>query len=99
MKEFYERHTTKRNVVCAECGKAIFEVTASNIAHILPKTVFKSVAQNDNNFMYLCLAHHAQFDTSFRNAQKMKCWNEALRKYNLFKDEVTEYHNILNFFN
>ena len=48
--------------------------------------------------MYLCLAHHSQFDTSFRNAQKMKCWSEALRKYNLFKHEVTEHHNILNFF-
>lgn len=95
---FYHKHSGKV-AVCEECGRKLYETLPINIAHILPKAIFKSVATNDNNFIYLCWEHHSQFDSSWANAQKMKCWNKALEKYNLFKDDIIEKHKILTFFN
>lgn len=85
--------------ICAECGCTIYNPTRANIAHVLPKSIFKSVATNKHNFIYLCLSDHADFDSSYSKATKMKCWPLALEKYKLFKDEILEYHKFLNYFN
>lgn len=89
----------KKYVICEECGKKIFNPGRETLAHILPKAIFKSVAHNENNFLWLCLEHHGQFDSSYSKAMKMVCWEKAVKKYQLFKDDVEEYHKFLNYFN
>lgn len=84
--------------ICAECGCTIYNPTRANIAHVLPKSIFKSVATNKHNFMYLCLSDHAMYDSSWKKAKTMHCWAAAKRQYDLFKDDVLEVHkNLLEF--
>lgn len=100
LNEFFIRHlSNKKYIICEECGRRVFSPTRANIAHILPKQIFKSVETNNNNFLYLCLECHGNFDSSWKKAATMFCWSKALVKYNLFKNEVQEYHRILNYFN
>lgn len=47
------QHIRDNNLCCEECGaKLIGDV--SEIAHILPKSMFKSIATDDRNVLYLC---------------------------------------------
>lgn len=87
-----------KNVKCQECGKTIYNPGRECIAHVLPKSIFKSVATNKHNFMYLCLSDHAMYDSSWKKAKTMHCWAAAKRQYDLFKDDVLEVHkNLLEF--
>lgn len=51
-------------------------------AHLLPKALFKSVATNDDN--HACLGPkcgcHNRYDSSWKNASRMKKWPEFLRR-------------------
>ena len=60
------------------------------ISHILPKSNFASVATNVNNYMVQCLNCHSQWGTSWLNASKMPCFSIAKKKYQLFKNLITE---------
>lgn len=84
--------------VCEECGKSIYKIKSSNIAHILPKSNFKSVEFEYYNYLLLCIECHARYDSSFRTASEMKCFKKAVFRYNLFKEHITEDHKILKFF-
>lgn len=97
LESFFHRHSGKR-AYCAECGRPLYNTNPTEIAHILPKGIFKSVATNDNNFLYLCFTHHSQFDMSWKKAMGMKCWPKAIEKFKLFEHEVQENHKILNYF-
>lgn len=68
-KDFYIKHIDiiKKGVVCKECG-AKLKGHVSEVAHILPKSTFKSIATNDLNIIYLCGMYsesqcHTNFDT------------------------------------
>lgn len=99
LNDFFNRHLDrKKSFVCEECGRMNFSPTRVNIAHILPKQIFKSVATNDDNFLWLCLLCHARYDSSFSKAITMKCWNKSLTQYEKFKDKVTETHKFLKYF-
>ena len=96
--EFFESVLNVNKVVCEECGCTIYSPTRANCAHILPKSIFKSVATNKDNFLWLCLQCHSNFDSSYSKAMKMKCWDKALEQYKKFKNEVIEYHKFLTYF-
>lgn len=55
-KEFFEKCVDKiksENLHCAECG-ARLQGNVSEVAHILPKSYFKSIATNDLNWLPMC---------------------------------------------
>jgi uncharacterized protein with PIN domain len=82
---------------CENCDKEIYKLNSSNIAHILPKSKFPSVALEYYNYLLLCGNCHSTFDSSFKKASTMKCFEKAKFRYDLFKNDVEEDHKILNY--
>lgn len=68
--EFFQKHIQiikDNKLCCEECG-ARLQGHVSEIAHVLPKTYFKSISTNDKNVLYLCGQYsksqcHTNFDT------------------------------------
>lgn len=84
-KEFYEQHITnikKEKLCCQECGCQLIG-DVSEVAHILEKQKFKSIACNSKNILYLCSWKgnsnncHSIFDGSAEQLQEMKVFTEA----------------------
>ena len=107
MIEFFEEQV--ENVeYCENCGFDLRRKRAGkNIAHILPKRIFKSVAAEPRNILYLCSTFdredgatgcHEQFDSSWDKAQKMPVWKLALQRFGEFRDQVKETSKILFYF-
>lgn len=81
--QWYFDRISECNFLCAECKTNVFyPVLGYQIAvqaHILPKSIFKSVALHPLNCMCLgtdC-SHHGRYDTSWDDASKMKIWPHA----------------------
>lgn len=88
----------KENPVCQNCNQPInasFE-PHHNIAHILPKSRYKSVATHPDNKLFLCASKdnrngcHEKFDSGVTNMMEMKVFSLAVEKFQKFKDKVTE---------
>lgn len=93
---YYEYHLPKV-VRCENCGRPINDVGHKNIAHILPKSQFKSVSTNIDNSLYLCTSLdgpvkgcHEIYDTGFETAKRMTVWSIAKERFNKFKHLITE---------
>jgi 5-methylcytosine-specific restriction endonuclease McrA len=81
---------------CQNCQVWIHQLTTTNIAHILPKAIFKEVGDNIMNSMYLCNDCHSEFDSSWEKAVKMPVWSRALNRFNKIKHLVkNKYHPII----
>lgn len=92
---FYFKHhlniLNSKTHKCCNCDFPLYNPTTVNVAHILPKAIFKSVRSNINNVLYLCLNCHGSYDHSWKKAKDMKCFIEAKHKFNLFlKQNLTE---------
>jgi hypothetical protein len=85
---------------CQNCGCFInvnYE-PIRNIAHILPKSKYKSVMTHPLNALFLCSDKdqgpegdcHYKFDNNIKDIPKMKCFSVAKNRFELFKDEVVE---------
>ena len=96
--EFFMKHVqiikdTKAH--CAECGEKL-KGDVSEIAHVLPKGYFKSVATNDLNVMYLCGQYsnnqcHTNFDNfSVKKVKEMLIYSEIIRIFAEIEDSITE---------
>jgi hypothetical protein len=87
---------------CAECGKHTFKNNDKqykwSICHLLPKSIFESVATHKDNCIFLCWLHHQELDSSWDNAKKMFIWDEVKYKVQSFLHLVTEKHKILEHF-
>lgn len=97
--EFAREHALENNLCkCENCGKSIRSqlnskdtwVWRASIAHCLPKKTFISISTHVHNYMILCMSCHGQYDSSWLNAQKMTCFAIAKKKYQLFKNLITE---------
>lgn len=75
--------------VCIECGKTTCKNDDKyykwSIAHIVPKSLIKSVATNEWNWVELCQQHHQEYDNTFDRAAAMMCFGEVKQKFQLFK--------------
>lgn len=85
--EFYEKHVNiilEKKYCCAECeDKLIGDV--SEVAHILPKSTFKSISTVDDNVIYLCGWKsknncHSSFDGSNEQLWGMKIFEKIKLK-------------------
>jgi ribosomal protein L40E len=55
------------------------------IAHILPKSLFPSVATHPENWLELAIDPHSKYDSSWEAASKMKCFEVAKEKFKKFQ--------------
>lgn len=100
-KEFYEEQVEKikkERLCCQECGvKLIGDV--SEVAHILEKQKFKSIACNSKNILYLCSWKsggnncHSIFDGSAEQLQSMKIFKQTQETVKELLEEVEEDYN------
>lgn len=89
----------KNKVCCAECGVRLPQIPdRKNVCHLLPKSIFPSVRAIKENCIYLCWQHHADFDSTYEKAQKMKIWDYVKQKVSEFRHLVKERHKILTHF-
>ena len=95
--EYFEYHLQLRVARCENC-KTKIRLGKNNIAHIIPKAIFKSVATNPNNFMYLCHGCHDLYDSSFDKASRMVVFPLAKKRYLKFKKEIQESNDIIEYF-
>ena len=85
---------------CQNCRKPLYAVNRKFkrgvCAHILPKAEFESVAMNPLNILFLgwdligvCNCHDAWDRQGREHRSKMKCYDQAIRQFELFKHELT----------
>jgi len=96
--EFFEKHVgiiKSTKACCAECG-AKLRGHVSEVAHVLPKNLFKSIATNDDNVIYLCGMYsanqcHNKFDDSkLKVFQDMFVFSEISRIFAKLEEVITE---------
>lgn len=103
---FFQKHVEKVTV-CENCGMEIKYPGPKNVAHILPKSKFKSVMTEDSNVMYLCSGLDRQdgegchdiYDGGWNRAMLMDVWKIAVKRFKEFEHKVKEKSIILlNFY-
>jgi len=96
--EFFMKHVQvikDTKSCCAECGETL-KGDVSEIAHVLPKGYFKSVATNDKNVIYLCGQYstnqcHTNFDNfPLKKVKEMLIYPEIIRIFAEIEDSITE---------
>jgi len=97
-KEFFEKCVNRiknENLHCKECG-AKLQGNISEVAHVLGKSYFKSIATHDLNWIPLCGAYskkqcHSNFDNfSIEKFKKMLCYLEVSRIFTKLEKVITE---------
>ena len=92
---------------CENCGGKIDMSynTYWNIAHILPKSKYKSVATNPYNNLFLCSSKdntgrdcHREYDNNIEDIVNMPCFAEAKRKFEIFKPNILERGKLFRIF-
>lgn len=97
---FQERQKdVAKSPVCMECGEPVkIGYYRHAVAHILFKSIFKSVRSHPNNFLILpascCHDKTHRLDTF----SKMKIFPEAVRRFRTFEHLITENHKLLDEF-
>jgi len=89
--EFFQKHIQiikDGKLSCEECGERL-KGDVSEIAHILPKSKFKSISTNDLNVIYLCGMYsnnncHHNFDNL--TVEKVKQMNIFPKICEIFKE-------------
>jgi len=94
--EFFQKHIEiAKNKFCEECGEKL-KGNSSEIAHILPKSYYKSISTNDNNIIYLCGIYsenqcHTNFDNyDEKKFKKMHCYSKISSIFTELEKEITE---------
>jgi hypothetical protein len=85
---------------CVECGKPSTKGNAKywkfSICHILPKSIFKSVATHPLNFIELCYfenSHHTNFDNNgfeWAKDNMPKAWAKIIARFKLIYPAIEE---------
>lgn len=95
---FFQKHVQAifyNREKCAECGCRL-KGDVSEVAHILPKQTFKSIATDDYNVIYLCGWRsenncHSKFDDGTdEQVQNMKIYSEVREKVIKLEEKITE---------
>lgn len=96
--EFFQKHMQiikEKKLTCAECGGRL-NGGVDEIAHVLPKSYFKSIATNDKNVMYLCGRFsnnqcHTNFDNqALEKVKKMNIYPKVMRIFAELESIITE---------
>lgn len=102
--KWYKAIISSEDRVCWNCGTDLGSLTRdemfSCVAHVLPKSIFHSVATHPDNYMILgryCNCH-GQYDSSWENASKMPIFKEAIDRFIIMEPEVAERSKIPDMF-
>lgn len=96
--EFFKKHiqiVQNERRCCEECGDPL-KGNVTEIAHILPKQIYKSVSTNDENVIYLCGLYsenncHSNFDNfSKEKFKEMQVYQKISCIFTELEKEVTE---------
>lgn len=97
--DFFYKHVQNiknSNACCAECGERL-KGDFTEVAHILPKSYFKSISTNDLNVIYLCGMYcsgnncHSVFDNSAQEKVKqMKIYPIVKERFQELLPHITE---------
>ena len=92
--KWFKLRVSEMKGVCAECGgptsKNIYKYAICSVAHIFPKSKFKSIATHPLNWMELgamCGCHSKSED--YEKAMTMKIWPEMLRRIKILVPEIS----------
>lgn len=96
--EFFQRHIQNirdNGLCCEECGARLVG-DVSEIAHVLPKSTFKSIATNDTNVLYLCgMWSNSQCHSNYDNyptakVKEMNIFSKVVEIFKVLEEEITE---------
>lgn len=94
--EFFKKHVEiAKSKYCEECGEKL-RGNVSEIAHVLPKSYFKSVATEDNNVLYLCGMYsinncHSNYDNfPAEKVKEMKIYPKIQGAFKQLEENITE---------
>lgn len=94
--EFFKKHVgIAKTMFCEECGDKL-KGDVSEIAHVLPKSYFKSIQCNDLNILYLCGKNsNNQCHTNYDNfpqekLRQMKIYDKVKLIFKKLKECITE---------
>ena len=95
LKVFFDERIANCPKNCENCKNAIVIpegiTKRAAVAHILSKKLFKSVATNENNIVYMCIPCHQTFDfVGKTKASQMPVASIAKERFKLFKDQIEE---------
>ena len=92
LSEWFLERRKEMQGVCAECGKTTNRHSDKyfswSVCHVVPKSLIKSVATHEHNWIELCQLHHQTFDSTFDKAASMMCFGEVYQKFQLFKNLI-----------
>lgn len=84
---WFEKQRSKMKGVCDNCGgktqKHDDNTFYYSIAHLLPKSHFKSIATNDENWLELCYygnSCHSNFDNHMIDITELNCFDKVIEK-------------------
>lgn len=91
--EFFKKHITiikNEKKTCQECNCRL-KGSVREVAHILPKQYFKSIATEDKNIIYLCEQHHNDYDNgSNESIKEMNIFNYVTKTFKELEQILTE---------
>lgn len=84
---WFEKQRERMTGKCAHCGgktqKYDNDTFHYSVAHLLPKSLFKSIATHDENWLELCYygnSCHTNFDNHIIDISELNCFNEVIEK-------------------
>lgn len=92
--KWYTERRKEMTGKCINCGSSTHPDNEKywkwSIAHILPKSLFPSIAKDKDNWMELCIDCHTKYDSNWMTASGMKVWSCAIKKMNSFVSKLTK---------
>lgn len=103
-KEFFIKQIEefKPNPYSFESGKYVGEITGVNLAHIMPKEIYKSVAHEPLNIILLTWEEHTRFDELLgrheftKLEEEFKSWSKICNRLKKVVNLCEEYGNLRN---
>lgn len=101
-KSFFDEYLKNNRHIDFENGETILYANRSNCCHIFPKSIYKSIAQNNNNIILLSLENHTTLDNhlfkmEFDEIEKKlpKVYKEIMNRASILLPLITEKSGVL----
>lgn len=92
LSEWFDERRQEMTGICIETGaktaKHNDQFFIFSIAHVLPKSIFPSVAIHPDNWLELSIDAHTKYDRSWDDASKMRCFAAAKEKFAKFESLI-----------
>lgn len=100
LQKWYTEIMNREDKICWNCGINLSHYNKQDwhacVAHVLPKSLFPSIATHPSNFMILgkwCNCHGV-YDSNWGSASRMKIFKEAVDRFTELEPFILEKHRI-----